>query len=771
MLDINNKFLKTNNYIFFRLLIILISSYILIFIMISILNNYEFYGTDFDNWAHWMKTYFVYASSPVDLSVMNPVQGLCGLIQPIAVWLNPASLFPHIISPYIDYQISSFFISCFIYTISLIFLARTLNFSLIASLFISQLIVFMYIPRSSLLARIFNVNAAFLYSIAEGFITIISITIIIFSMYYRLGKSTFIKNAFYVIIINLLIIYVLILDPLYSAMFLVAPAIFTIGLIIYSDNKNILAWRITSTLITITLLLLFNVHKFYYALSAYMARAVFPNELYVEIQKMDDLTAYMMQSNISLIICSTIILISIFIINNDKKEMKGVAISIIFYLLSMSILSIVYVYSGIRWHLPLPVYLEYSAHPFYIIIMIYGLLLFYKKFKVKIDAMINNNRFYQKIDKLFLKPNRGNLLIYSFAIFMLLLIISSFFKPAYFRCKFGNQRTQYVYKSSKIVDFLKSELSIIPDGKFRGSVATIVGVPGSPIAHYLGFSDYAPYAKENIDKVPEYLRRTYDARLFMTGLWNLGIPTLEDNNHLITPPFHFLFSRALSRPIDYHSRNWTVITKANPSLMATLGCRFIITDDVINNDQLQLRMVDRNCDGLILYLYELINPNLADRSPTNITLIDDAPNTIKQINDSHFSLKDNVILNREINSNLIPVDSSVMYFEKGGIRVKATTRKTSLLLLPIQFSNSIKINESDTNQIGSVIKIVRANLVQTGIIFTGTINIKLSHNFGLFRNIRGREQDILDCKKLNIKETGEIPYPTNYQPKSLLSLR
>jgi hypothetical protein len=40
----------------------------------------------------------------------------------------------------------------------------------------------------------------------------------------------------------------------------------------------------------------------------------------------------------------------------------------------------------------------------------------------------------------------------------------------------------------------------------------------------------------------------------------------------------------------------------------------------------------------------------------------------------------------------------------------------------------------------------------------------MAHVFGPFRGVEGRLQDIEDCRRLNIKEDGTIPYPPNFQP-------
>jgi hypothetical protein len=138
---------------------------------------------------------------------------------------------------------------------------------------------------------------------------------------------------------------------------------------------------------------------------------------------------------------------------------------------------------------------------------------------------------------------------------------------------------------------LVPNVSIQSDGRFRGSVAMLACIPGGQIMRKAGIPDEAPFTKENIQFSVNYLR-TYDPMLFMTGLWEMDIPTLEENNHLVTPPFYYLFSRNLSRPQDFQSRNWTLCTKANPNLMAALGTRMIVADQQLDGPRAKKVEVD-----------------------------------------------------------------------------------------------------------------------------------------------------------------------------------
>ena len=56
-------------------------------------------GRDTGLMTHFVSADFEYASSPIDLSVISPFQGLGGQVQPISVWINPAFNVGRFLSP------------------------------------------------------------------------------------------------------------------------------------------------------------------------------------------------------------------------------------------------------------------------------------------------------------------------------------------------------------------------------------------------------------------------------------------------------------------------------------------------------------------------------------------------------------------------------------------------------------------------------------------------------------------------------------------------
>jgi hypothetical protein len=73
---------------------------------------------------------------------------------------------------------------------------------------------------------------------------------------------------------------------------------------------------------------------------------------------------------------------------------------------------------------------------------------------------------------------------------------------------------------------------------------------------------------------------------------------------------------------------------------------------------------------------------------------------------------------------------------------------TSLVVLPHQFSNCLRANDRHA-------RLMRADLILTGVIFSGSIDTDISFDYGIF-SPECRRADLHDIKRLKIgKASGE----------------
>jgi hypothetical protein len=726
---------------------------------------------------YWVNTIFRYASSPVDLSVMSPVQGLGGLVLPLGVWLDPVHLLCRVCRDFVEPAVFSRFVAIVLLSGAVLVLARLAGLGWLLSVLAAQIFAIAYFPPNT-----FSKTSLFTSSPCN--MTPYALSVGFLALFLFIGKASFPGNLACLCALPFTIVYAVLCSPGFAPIFLFPSLFIACGVLVGSPSRRIFLWRLLGVTSTLLLVLAIGIPRYYHGLTGYCARGWFPNELYVEVQKWDYLTPAIVRfvakkrfaktaAAVFMVCCW---LLAAF---HGRKEQKAFVAATLAYSTLMVSMTLIYIYSGIRWNMPLPEYFDVGAHVAYVLAGFMGLQIAWEK---RASWLPRSAKPFP-IGYIARLTNSG--LLVQFVCVLCIPTVAT--GKAMTRKDWGvprgrdyigsqvlPSRTQERQDSTEklrpeaVTDYLKAAVGLGTDGRFRGSVASVVGVPGGDVARRLGFPDDAPFSKSSIWAVPHYLQETFDKNLFMTGLWDLGIPTLEDYSQLVTPPIHFLFSRALSRPQDFHSRNWISITKADPRLMAALGVRFILTDQIIEDGHVSLAETVRNSEGVSLIIYDTQDPNVGHYSPTRVRLSENALETIALMTAGGFAFRNEVIVHDpEIASSmpsLVTAKEAALLYERGGVRVKAASSGPALVLLPLQFSNCLKVVSVDPPSSGRAPKLVRCDLLLTGVLFDGDIDIKIAHVFSPFRGIDGRLQDIRDCQELGIKETGEIPYPPDYQP-------
>jgi hypothetical protein len=83
---------------------------------------------------------------------------------------------------------------------------------------------------------------------------------------------------------------------------------------------------------------------------------------------------------------------------------------------------------------------------------------------------------------------------------------------------------------------------------------------------------------------------------------------------------------------------------------------------------------------------------------------------------------------------------------RGGLHFSGRSDGTSLVVLPLQYSNCLRVHDNRA-------RLVRANFIMTGIIFSEAIDSDISFDYGIF-SPGCRRGDFADMKQLGIKLAG-----------------
>ena len=95
---------------------------------------------------------------------------------------------------------------------------------------------------------------------------------------------------------------------------------------------------------------------------------------------------------------------------------------------------------------------------------------------------------------------------------------------------------------------------------------------------------------------------------------------------------------------------------------------------------------------------------------------------------------------------LVPVERSQVVFERGAVHVTARSAGASALLLPVQFSHCFRV----TGDRAGAVKMLRANLIHTLLLFERDLDIRLRWEFSFWRNRGCRLRDAEDVRALGL---------------------
>ncbi|HXM81111.1 MAG TPA: hypothetical protein VN929_04195 [Burkholderiales bacterium] len=292
---------------------------------------------------------------------------------------------------------------------------------------------------------------------------------------------------------------------------------------------------------------------------------------------------------------------------------------------------------------------------------------------------------------------------------------------------------------TEIVSMLRKEVGLQPGSLFTGRVATLTG--------------------QNLDRpVNWHDLNGLDSEILShggnshqsTGLWWYGIPTLFELSSLITPPFFLITREFLERPGDLQMRNAILLRQFDPRVLRALGVRFVITDAPIKG-RATLRVRQEMPTSTKHYLYELNGVNRGDYSPTRVEAIPDVTKTIAALSDTSFDFARTAIVETPLQVELVHAKSGQVHVEPGYLRLSATSKGTSLLVLPFEFSHCLSLEPSGVDADKDA-RILRVNLLQAGILFTRKLDATLTYFTGPFRNSGCRIEDRRDMDRLGIRQ-------------------
>ncbi len=405
--------------------------------------------------------------------------------------------------------------------------------------------------------------------------------------------------------------------------------------------------------------------------------------------------------------------------DRTRRTLRIFAITLLTYLatrLTFAILIIVFDF----WRGPAPLYFEFFVIPLYAIFAVL--------FWARVLARVSRARHW-------VLPSGAAVMpwLVGTAAAAVLIVAASTSRRGY--------GFDYPPQSTEITDILSRETGLQPGAVFRGRTADMIG---RSIDHSVDWLELHGVDGALADATGNELR--------LVGLHYFGIPGLFQYTPTITPFLYAMTSRLLAVPGDRQMRNIIVLRDIDTRILAMLGVRFVVTDRPYDGTA-GLRAATPIKDRT-LYLYEIAKPNIGDFSPTLVTRIATAPDILGRLADPNFDPAHEIIADIPAAiGGLVPVRSARLTFLGAALRLEAESDGRSIVLLPLEFSRCL----AATNAGAETPVLFRANLVETGVLFSGRLNVTLTVRTGPFLHPACRLWDLLDARALHVGDVRPRP--------------
>jgi hypothetical protein len=280
-------------------------------------------------------------------------------------------------------------------------------------------------------------------------------------------------------------------------------------------------------------------------------------------------------------------------------------------------------------------------------------------------------------------------------------------------------------KRGPIIDYLQQHIGLAPGAEFRGYAATFLGAPDGLVRKATGAASermtYEVYLAAR-----DILFDRFGNSFQMMDLWNNDIPTLEEYGQWVSRQMYYFTRDLLAQKQDHVDplQSSILLYRFQPLLLRALGVRFVIADGTLADPGLEPVMTETGKAGATINLHEIKGANLGQFSPTEAISAGDYVTAVAALREQR-DFENRVVVSFG-KADLVRASHSRLVAIKDGYRLTASAPGTALLVLPVQFSHCWDIEDSSNRPPPSLL---RANIVQTGILFKNNVDVRLRFNF------------------------------------------
>ena len=247
----------------------------------------------------------------------------------------------------------------------------------------------------------------------------------------------------------------------------------------------------------------------------------------------------------------------------------------------------------------------------------------------------------------------------------------------------------------------------------------------------------------------------YPALLTIANGWVRAIPTANEYSQLVTPQalyfIHVLLKKDVRANLNWFQPFFSdgTYTEAYWNALRMFGVRYFIgysrlpLAEDLEFPVTTLPHVRLAEEPTAWNIYELTHPNVGNYSPTEVVMAGSGAEIMTILGKPTFDPTQQAVLSTTIAERLVPAREMRMSRTRRGLHVSGRSDGTSLVVLPQQFSNCLRTRDER-------VRLVRANLMMTGLIFSGDLDTDIVFDYGIFKPAC-RRADLADMKRLDLK--------------------
>ena len=264
----------------------------------------------------------------------------------------------------------------------------------------------------------------------------------------------------------------------------------------------------------------------------------------------------------------------------------------------------------------------------------------------------------------------------------------------------------------------------------------------------------------------------YAILLTITNLWLRSIPTISEYGQLVTTQSLYFNATVLNNDMREVLNAFMPMVVPSPDVfervLPMLGTRYYVVGDHRDDsrashlisfaDQSGSPLATQSGQPVILFpqgshhnagaaarwrVYELHHPNVGNYSPIQLLTAETAAEAAAIMRQPDFDPTNQAVLSTNVDESLVAARNMQMSLVRGGLHVSGHSNGTSLVVLPQQFSHCLRARDES-------VRLVRANLMLTGMIFSGDVDTDILFDYGVFTP-NCRWADLSDIRELKMQ--------------------